>query len=189
MSRVERHPARRGAAAALCVLVAVAGLAAAEAGGPDAAAAAAKFRQPTCAKEKAKVRKTTGKKRRAATAKHKQCMANLAVYHEVADSHLVGSRTDGVTIDTIYCANGKWQDDVARGGDVVTEGWRVIDARRSRDGSGFAATVEAWIPGGRHVQAIVKDGDRWKVGYEWNGEARNAGDVEKTDASSTCRTL
>ncbi|MEZ5124430.1 MAG: hypothetical protein R2736_23165 [Solirubrobacterales bacterium] len=189
MSRVGRHPVRRGAAAALCVLVAVAGLAAAEAGGPDVAAAAAKFRQPTCAKEKAKVRKTTGQKRRAATAKHKQCMANLAVYQEVADSHLVGSRTDGVTIDTIYCANGKWQDDVGRGGAVGTQGWRVVDARMARDGRGFTATVEAKIPGGRHVQAVVKDGDRWQVGYEWNGEAHNAGDVERSDASSACATL
>jgi hypothetical protein len=98
-------------------------------------------------------------------------------------------RTDGVKVDTIYCANGKWQDDAGTGGAVRTGGWRVIEAKVSGGGSRFTATVEAYIPGGRHVQAVVKDGERWKVGYEWNGEARNAGDVERTDAAAVCATL
>jgi hypothetical protein len=169
--------------------VVAASLGAAPAGASEAQAAAAKFRQPTCAKEKKQVRKTSGKKKRAATVKYEQCVANRTVHRQVADSHLAGERTDGVKIDEIYCANGKWQRDAGRGGAVGTGGWRVIDARISRDGSGFTATVEAWIPGGRHVQAVVKEGDRWKVGYESNGEARNAGDVQRIDASGVCATL
>lgn len=181
---MEHHRMRRAGVTALCALVAVASF-----GAGAADAAAAKFRQSTCAKQKAKIRKASGKRKRVALARYEQCRANLAVYRQVADSHLAGTRTDGVEIDTIYCANGQWQDDVGRGGAVGTQGWRVVDARMARDGRGFTATVEAKIPGGRHVQAVVKDGDRWQVGYEWNGEARNAGDVERSDASSACATL
>ena len=53
----------------------------------------------------------------------------------------------------------------------------------------FHAVVEAWLPGGKHVQGIIRDGDARQVGWEWNGELRDPGPVEKRNARAACTSL
>jgi hypothetical protein len=156
---------------------------------PSAASAKLHYKQPTCGKFQKKVNNSTGAKKRAAKASLKQCKANMQVYKQVRDSHFVGTRADGVEIDTIYCGNGKWQDDVADDGRIGTNGWRIVDAKVQKGGTKFTAAVEAWIPGGKHVQGLIRDGDQWQVGYEFAGEVKSPGDVEKTNASAACSAL
>jgi hypothetical protein len=156
---------------------------------PQQAAAKLKYKQPTCGKFQKQVNKTTGAKKRAAKRNLKQCKANMQVYKQVRDSRFVGTRADGVDVDTMYCGNGKWQDDVADGGRVGVNGWRIIDAKVSKGGTRFTAAVEAWIPGGRHVQGLIRNGDQWQIGYEFGGEVKSPGDMEKTNARAACAAL
>jgi hypothetical protein len=155
----------------------------------DDAHAALKYKQPTCGKFQKQVNNSTGAKKRTAKAKLGQCQADAAVYKQVRNSHFVGYRADDVKIDTIYCGNGKWQDDVELGGDVGTSGWRIVDAKTSKDGRNFTAVVEAWIPGGKHVQGIIRNGDAWQIGYEFSGKINSPGPVEKRDARAACASL
>lgn len=155
----------------------------------DDASAALKYKQPACGKFQKQARNSTGAKKRTAKAKLKQCQADAAVYKQVRNSHFVGYRADDVKVDTLFCANGKWQDDVEDGGDVGTSGWRIVNAKVSKDGRQFTAVVEAWIPGGKHVQGIVRNGDAWQVGWEFNGQINDPGPVEKRDARAACAAL
>ena len=92
-------------------------------------------------------------------------------------------------IDTLYCANGKWQDDVAAGGEVGTSGWRIVNAKVNKAGTVFTANIEAWIPGGKHVQGVIRNDAVWQIGWEFNGKINAAGDVEKRDARAACAAL
>lgn len=169
-------------------VVAVVGLIGA-AGAVNDAHAALKYKQPTCGKFQKQVRNSTGAKRRTANAKLEQCQADATVYKQVRASHFYGQRADGVQVDTLFCANGKWQDDVEDGGDIGTSGWRIADAEVRKGGHRFTATVEAWIPGGKHVQGIIRNDDAWQIGWEWNGEIRDPGPVEKRNARDACASL
>lgn len=156
---------------------------------PTAASAKLKYKQPACGKFQKQANKWTGAKKRAAKRNLKQCKANMQVYKQVRNSRFTGTRSDGVEVDILYCANGKWQDDVADGGRVGTNGWRVVDAKVRRGGQRFSAVVEAWIPGGIRVQGLIRDGAEWQAGYESGGEVRSPGPAEKTDASAACAAL
>lgn len=156
---------------------------------PSTASAKLNYKQPTCGKFQKKVNNSTGAKKRAAKRSLKQCQANMQVYKQVRNSRFVGTRADGVEIDTVYCGNGKWQDDVADGGRIGTNGWRIVDAKVKKGGTKFTAVVEAWIPGGKHVQGLIRDGAQWQVGYEFGGEVKSPGNVEKTNASAACAAL
>lgn len=177
----------RGALAA-CLTAALL-LALAATGAVADASAALKYKQPACGKFQKQVRNATGAKKRTAKAKLKQCQANATVYKQVRDSHFYGYRADDVKIDTLYCANGKWQDDVGDSGDVGTSGWRIVDAKVSKGGKQFTAVIEAWIPGGKHVQGIIRNDAAWQVGWEFNGAINDAGPVEKRDARAACAAL
>jgi hypothetical protein len=179
----------RTARCAFAALLTAALLVAGAAGAIDDAHAAMKYKQPTCGKFQKQVNNSTGAKKRTAKAKLEQCQANATVYKQVRNSHFVGYRADGVQIDTLYCANGKWQDDVEDGGDVGTSGWRIVDAELAKGRSQFTAVIEAWIPGGKHVQGIIRNGDAWQVGYEFSGKINSPGPVEKRDARSACAAL
>jgi hypothetical protein len=113
----------------------------------------------------------------------------MQVYKQVRNSRFVGTRADYVEVDTIYCGNGKWQDDVASGGKIGTSGWRIVNAKVKQGGTKFTAAVEAWIPGGKHVQGLIRNGAEWQVGYEFSGEVKSPGVVEKTNASAACAAL
>ncbi len=156
---------------------------------PSAATAKLKYKQPTCGKFQKKVNNSTGAKKRAAKQSLKQCKADMQVYKQVRNSHFVGTRADYVEIDTLYCGNGKWQDDVATGGRIGTSGWRIVDAKVKQGGTKFTAVVEAWIPGGRFVQGLIRNGAEWQVGYEFGGEVKSPGVVTKTNARAACAAL
>jgi hypothetical protein len=188
-TNVDLSPIRAGRLALVGLLAAALLLAAAASVATSTAAAALKYKQPTCGKFQKQVNKSTGAKKRTAKAKLKQCKANATVYKQVRDSHFYGYRADDVKIDTLYCGNGKWQDDIDAGGEVETSGWRIVDAKVSKDGRNFTAVVEAWIPGGKHVQGIIRNGDAWQVGYEFSGKINSPGPVEKRDARATCAAL
>lgn len=173
---------------ARCLLLSVA-VGAMALAAPAGASAALKYKQPACGKFQKKVDNSTGAKKRAAKRSLKQCQANAQVYKQVRNSRFVGTRADGVEIDTLYCGNGKWQDDVAAGGRVGTSGWRIVDAKVQKGGAKLTAVVEAWIPGGKHVQGLVRNGDQWQVNYEFGGEVKSPGDVEKTSAAAACAAL
>ncbi len=173
--------ARLALAACLTAPLLVAG----SAGAVADAQAALKYKQPTCGKFQKQARNSTGAQKRAAKAKLEQCQTDATVYRQVRDSHFYGQRADGVQVDTLFCANGKWQD----GGDIGTSGWRIVNAKVRKGGHRFTATVEAWIPGGKHVQGIIRNDDAWQVGWEWNGEIRDPGPVEKRDARAACASL
>jgi hypothetical protein len=177
------NPVSRASALGVALALLAAGLAV-----PAQASAALKYKQPTCGKFQKQVNNSTGAKKRAAKRNLKQCKANMQVFKQVRNSHFDGYRADDVKVDTIYCGNGKWQDDVDLGGDVGTKGWRVVDAK-VKSATKFSATVEAWIPGGRFVQGVIRDGDQWQVGYEFAGEVKSPGDVVKTNASADCAKL
>ena len=186
---VDLAPSRTACRALVTCLTAATLLVAGAAGAASDANAALKYKQPTCGKFQKQVNNSTGAKKRSAKAKLKQCQADATVYKQVRNSHFVGERADGVEIDTLYCANGKWQDDVEQGGVVGTSGWRIVDAKVSKDGRNFTAVVEAWIPGGKHVQGIIRNGDAWQVGYEFSGKINSPGPVEKRDARAACAAL
>ena len=151
-----------------------------------AAAAKLKFKQPACGKLKQKIGKAkTGAAKRSARRAHAQCAANMKVYRQVRNRHFEGYRTDNIRIDNTYCANGAWTDD----GRVRRDGWRVIDAKVRAGGKRFSAVVEAWIPGGRHVQGIIRQGDVWKIGYEFGGKIHQPGVMTRTNATADCKTL
>ncbi len=156
---------------------------------PSAASAKLKYKQPACGKFQKQVNNSTGAKKRTAKLALKQCKANAQVYRQVRNSHFVGTRADGISIDTIYCGNGKWQDDVATNGRIGTHGWRVVDAKVKKGGKRFSATLEAWIPGGRFVQGVIRNGAEWQVGYEFGGQVKSPGVVTKTNASAACAAL
>jgi len=185
---VRKRPAVKSHKPVFAVVVALS-LAFAGLVGPSGAVAALKYKQPTCGKFQKQVNNTTGVKKRAAKRKLKQCKANRQVYTQVRDSHFYGYRADDVKIDTIYCGNGKWQDDVDEDGEVHTQGWRIVDAKVRNGGRNLTATVEAWIPGGKHVQGLIRDGDQWQVGYEFGGRIFSPGDVEKRNVKATCASL
>jgi hypothetical protein len=173
--------------AACAVLATLAAPSAASAA--DAQSSALKLKQPTCGKFQKQVNKSKGDKKRAAKYRLKQCKDDMLVYKQVRNQRFTGTRADGHHIDILYCADGKWQDDVARGGKVGTSGWRVVDAKVKRGGKSFSAVVEAWIPGGFRVQGLIRDGDAWQVGYESGGVVRSPGAAQKTDARAACAAL
>jgi len=174
---LRRLPALALALAACLVLVV--GLA-------QPAEAKLKFKQPACGKLQKKVGKAKpGAPKRSARRAFSQCRANTKAYRQIRNAHYEGARTDGVEIDSTYCANGK----VDSRGQVYRDGWRVVDAKVRAGGRRLTATVEAWIPGGRFVQGIIRAGNVWKVGYEFGGKINNAGVVTRTNATATCKTL
>lgn len=188
-SIVDLAPSRTVRRALVACVTAALLLLAGAVGAASDAEAALKYKQPACGKFQKQANNSKGAKKRAAKAKLKQCKADETVYKQVRDSHFVGTRADGVEIDTLYCANGKWQDDVATGGKVGTSGWRIVDAKVGKGATKFSAVIEAWIPGGKHVQGVIRDGATWQIGWEFSGKINDAGTVEKRDARAACAAL
>jgi hypothetical protein len=170
----------------LAGLVAGGLLAAVAFAGADPAGAA--VRQPDCVAQEKKLKKAKGKKRAAAKAALTQCRANLTVYKQVKDVHLVGARGDGQSIDALYCANGKWTSRVGNGVSKGT-GWRIVDADPKAKATKFSAIVESPEKGGRHVQGVIRNGAKWQVGYESFGEVKSPGDVVASSGTELCAAL
>ncbi len=156
------------------------------------------YKQPSCGKLQAKAKSKKGSKdsRRFAKFKYKECRDNRSAYNQIRDSHFVGVRADGVAVNTIYCSNGKVQDDVSTAyAQTYTKGWRVVSAKFAKNGKDFTAAAEA-LEGVSTRQistfklAFAKTKGQWQVGYaDLNDEPRNNGDVVKTSAKAACSKL
>jgi hypothetical protein len=44
-------------------------------------------------------------------------------------------------------------------------------------------------PRGKHVQGIIRKGDAWQIGWEFNGKINDPGTVVKSNASPACASL
>ena len=190
-----RQGARLIAVLSLAIAIALTGMLAAGAGQAEA-----KFKQPGCAKFKKKIKKAKSKARKQQLKrKFKQCRANRSVYNQVKDSRFTGAREDGLPVDIILCANGKFADDPdGQFGTVYTKGWRITDARIR--GKNFTAVYEALISKSKvgntkQVQIATRSGSlakkrgKWQSGTESFGVPDLLGDVEKTGAKKECRKL
>ena len=173
----------RFALAAAVLLTASAVLLMGTAPGADAAKG-----QPGCAKFKKKIRKSkTAAKKRVAKRQFKQCKANAMVRNRIGNAHFVGTRSDGVDVNTIYCRNGKVQEDPGTR-PPWKNGWRVEFAR-VRNAKNFTAIMYTPIKGGAFVQSVAFKKGQWQVGYESGDQPQALGDVTRTDASKECRQL
>ncbi len=150
--------------------------------------ASAKLKQPACGKFQKQVKKSKGLKKRVAKQKLKQCKNDRLVYGQVKNSHFVGARADGVAIDDVYCANGSWQSDVTLGTTPNKTGWRITDAK-VRNAKNYTAVIAGKVKGGFHVIAIKRKGSQWFGGWEYFGEMRDPGRVEKKSGRALCAKL
>lgn len=182
MTRSQLRPARTAALASLLVAALAMTLALAP------APAAAKVSQPNCGKQKAKVKRSKGKAKAAAKRGLKRCKRARTVYGQVKNSHFYGYRADGVKIDSVYCANGKFQGNVALGGDVEKGGW-YVNLVSFRNAKNYEAQVIGKIKGGTYELGIARKGSKWQVGYTLHDENRELGDAEKRDGKSLCAKL
>jgi hypothetical protein len=120
----------------------------------------------------------------------KQNQANRIAFNQIKNSRFVGTRGDGQAVDSVYCANGKFESRISDSyGTGVSTGrsWKIDEA-----------TVRQ---GGKWINAILRGQDGFEIGLqrrgvEWKygisrsfGEIENAGAVEKTNAADECATL
>lgn len=144
--------------------------------------------QPSCAKFKKKIRKAkTGAKKRLAKRQLTQCKSDTMVRNRIGNSYFVGTRSDGVGFDTIYCRNGKVQDSPGSR-PPWKNGWRVENAR-VRSPKNFTAILYTPIKGGAFVQSVAFKNGQWQIGYEFGDQPQALGDAVRTDASKECRKL
>lgn len=152
------------------------------------APAGAKVSQPGCGKQKAQVKKAKGKAKAGAKLLLKRCKQARIVYSQVKDSHFYGYRADGILIDTVFCANGKFQGDVGLKGPVVKRGW-YVELVSFKNSKNYTAQVIASIKGGTHEMGLDRKGKKWKVGYTYHDEVKQLGDAEKRNARALCSKL
>jgi hypothetical protein len=144
--------------------------------------------QPGCAKFKKQIKKSkTSAKKRLAKARFKQCKADAFVRNRIGNSHFVGVRSDGISVDTIYCRNGTVHDSPGLG-KPWKNGWRIEDAR-VKNGKNFTGIMYTPIKGGAFVQSVAFKNGQWQVGYEYGGQPQALGDMTRTNASKECRSL
>lgn len=151
--------------------------------------AQAKVKQPGCAKfAKQKRKAKNGDQKRRAKSKLKQCRANAKVYNQVKNSRYVGARSDGEPVDLIFCANGKFADDLGSSIErIYGKGWRITDARVK--GKNFTAVHEVPEKGGFRIGSLVRRNGKWQSGSENSGESDLLGDVTRTNATKECRQI
>lgn len=152
------------------------------------ALAAAKVSQPNCGKQKAKVKRSKGKAKTAAKRSLKQCMRARTIYNQVKNSHFYGYRADGILIDSVYCANGRFQGDVAMGSAVEKGGW-YVNLVSFKNAKNYEAQIIGKIKGGTRELGIARKGTKWQVGYTYFDENRELGDAEKRDGKALCAKL
>jgi hypothetical protein len=192
-----RHAAKM-LALSLCATLALGGTLGTAVTDASSRKAPTRYTQPSCGalKAKAKSKKGSRDSRRRATLGYEECRDNRKAYDQIRDSYFVGTRADGVAIDTLYCSNGKVRDDVSTAGArTFTKGWRVVGAKFAANGKDFTAVAETLESvTSRQVSTFVlafawTDG-RWQVGYaDSNDEPGSPGDVVRTSAREACATL
>ena len=119
----------------------------------------------------------------------KQNQANRIAFNQIKDSRFVGTRGDGEGIDSVYCANGKFESRTSgsSGTGVATgKSWKVHEAVVRQGGKWIDAFLKG--PGGFEI-ALQRRGSQWKYGVASLGRILYPGDVEKTKAAADCATL
>jgi len=121
--------------------------------------------------------------------KRRQRRANLKVQRLIANSHLVGTRGDGASVDDIYCASGKWRGSTylrGEGETGISEGkhWWIVKARFH--GSDFTALLRG--EEGYEI-ALARRHGQYEYGIAAFGKGIEYGRVTKTDATAECGAL
>ncbi len=119
----------------------------------------------------------------------KQNAANRAAFEQIKDSKFVGVRGDGEEVESVYCANGKYESRTTGSyGTGVSTGkrWQVENAVVRQGGKWVDAFLTA--PGGYEI-ALQRRGAQWLYGVASLGRVLYPGAVAKTDAAQVCGTL
>ncbi len=137
------------------------------------------------------VTKKCGKMKQQAAKKRclKQNQANRVAFNQIKNSRFVGTRGDGAGIESVYCANGKFESRVTGSyGTGISSGkaWMIDSAVVRRGGKWINAFLKA--PGGFEI-ALQRRGSQWKYGVASLGRIVYPGDVTKTNAAGECATL
>lgn len=119
----------------------------------------------------------------------KQNAANRAAFNQIKDSKFVGVRGDGEAVESVYCANGKYESRTSgSSGTGVSTGsrWAVENAVVRQGGKWIDAFLTA--PDGYEV-ALQRRGAQWLYGVASLGRVLYPGNVAKTPAAQICATL
>lgn len=154
----------------------------------EAGSAKASIKQSNCVKAKAKVKKAKGAKKRIAKLALTQCRNNLAISRQITNTRITGYRADGLLVDDLYCAKGKWQSDVGQGGRSYSTGW-IVESSQMKSAKRYTAVIVGKVPGGTHEISIGRNGNKWQVGWVSFDEPKDLGDATLTKAAKDCRKI
>jgi hypothetical protein len=120
----------------------------------------------------------------------KQNAANRTAFNQIKDSRVVGTRGDGAGVDSVFCANGKFESRISDSyGTGVSSGrsWKIDNAVVRQGGRWINAILEG--PEGFEI-GVQRRGAQWKYGVARAfGEIEQAGPVEKANAAADCAAL
>ncbi|ADB51799.1 hypothetical protein [Conexibacter woesei] len=114
-----------------------------------------------------------------------QNAANRALFTQLKNTRLVGTRGDDEAVDWLFCANGRYELRTGSGSVGVSRGsrWTVEDARARQGNRWLEGVVSA--PGGLEV-GVLRRGSQWQVAVASLGRMLYPGDVQKTPAGAAC---
>lgn len=119
-----------------------------------------------------------------------QNAANRVAFNQIKDSSFVGTRGDGAGVDSVYCANGKFESRTSDSyGTGVSTGrsWKIDEAVVRQGGKWINAILEG--ADGYEI-GLQRRGSQWKYGVSRSfGEIEDAGPVTKTNAAAECASL
>lgn len=120
----------------------------------------------------------------------KQNKANRIAFNQIKDSRFVGTRGDGEEVDSVYCANGKFESRISGSdGTGISTGrsWKIDEAVVRQGGKWINAILQG--PEGFEI-GIQRRGAQWKYGISRSfGEIEAAGNVDKIKAAGECAKL
>lgn len=120
----------------------------------------------------------------------KQNQANRIAFNQIKNSRFVGERGDGEAVDSVYCANGKFESRISgSSGTGVSTGrsWKIDEAVVRRGGKWINAILQG--PEGFEI-GLQRRGAQWKYGISRSfGEIEQAGPVDKINAAGECAKL
>lgn len=120
----------------------------------------------------------------------KQNKANRIAFNQIKNSRFVGERGDGAGVDSVYCANGKFESRISDTyGTGVSTGrtWRIDNALVRKGGK----WINAILKGTEGFEiGVQRRGDQWKYGMARSfGGIENPGPVERVNAAADCAKL
>ena len=119
----------------------------------------------------------------------KQNQANRVAFNQIKNSRFEGTRGDGEAVNSVYCANGKFESRTSGSyGTGISTGKRwMIDEAVVRQGGKW---IDAFLKDGDGYEvAIQRRGSQWKLGVARLGRNLYPGDMEKTHAAGDCAKL